>query len=152
MLLGQGGGKGGRHEEAVTLLSRAVSLATRNGDYHVKYGEVLLAAGRNSEAMLRFDKILKLKPSAPPRWVIAAGAAVGDMWGRYVAEFRAAPYPKDWDQPGDSPFGEPNNPNAPPLRWSEIRAQSPASLDRPAEKQRQIAKGAFIQGRGYAGK
>ena len=65
VLLGQVGSKGGRHEEAVTLLSRAVSLAPRNVDYHVKYGEVLLAAGRNSEAMLRFDKILKLKPGYP---------------------------------------------------------------------------------------
>ena len=65
VLLGQVGSKGGRHEEAVTLLSRAGSLAPRNVDYHGKYGEVLLAAGRNSEAMLRFDKILKLKPGYP---------------------------------------------------------------------------------------
>ena len=65
VLLGQVGSKGGRHDEAVALLSRAVSLAPRNVDYHAKYGEVLLAAGRNAEALLRFDKILKLKPGYP---------------------------------------------------------------------------------------
>ncbi len=62
VLLGQVGSNGGRHDEAVALLSRAVSLAPRNVDYHVKYAAVLAAAGRNSEALLRFDKALKLKP------------------------------------------------------------------------------------------
>ncbi len=61
VLLGQVESKGGRHDEAVALLSRAVALASRNVDYHVKYGEVLVTAGRNDEALLRFDKALKLK-------------------------------------------------------------------------------------------
>jgi len=65
VLLGQVGSKGGRHDEAVALLARAVALAPRNVDYHVKYGEVLVAAGRVKEAMVRFDKTLKLKPGYP---------------------------------------------------------------------------------------
>ena len=85
---------------------------------------------------------LDLEP-APPEWVIAAGAAVGKMWGRYVAEFRAAPYPKEWDQPGASPYGDPNDPSAPPLLWSEIRAEYLRKLDEASEKQKQQAKAAY---------
>ena len=65
VLLGQVGSKGGRHDEAVAMLSRAVTLAPRNIDYQVKYGEVLAAAGRLEESLLRFDKALKLKPDYP---------------------------------------------------------------------------------------
>ncbi len=95
------------------------------------------------EAEEAYLKIVELKPSPPPKWVIAAGSAVGTLWGRYVAEFRAAPYPKGWDQPGDSPFGEPGNPDAPPLLWSEIRAHYLASLDGASEKEKQKAKAAY---------
>lgn len=97
-----------------------------------------------------FLKIVQLKPVPPPRWVIAAGAAVGNMWGDFVAEFRAAPYPKDWDKKGDSPFGDPNDPTAPPLMWSEIRAQYLASLDAASEPQKQRAKQAYITCLGYS--
>ena len=65
VLLGQVESNGGRHDEAVALLSRAVALASRNVDYHVKYGEVLVAAGRNEAALLRFDKALRIKPDSP---------------------------------------------------------------------------------------
>ena len=41
-----------------------------------------------------YEKILALKPDAPPKWVIAAGSRVGLMWGQYVDEFRAAPIPE----------------------------------------------------------
>jgi len=95
------------------------------------------------DAEKEYLKIVELQPAPPPRWVIAAGAAVGNMWGRYVAEFRAAPYPHEWDQPGNSPFGSPDDPSAPPLLWSEIRAQYLASLDAASEKQKTQARGAF---------
>jgi tetratricopeptide (TPR) repeat protein len=96
------------------------------------------------EAEKEYLKIVQLKPAPPPRWVIAAGSGVGHMWGDFVAEFRAAPYPKDWDKPGDSPYGDPKDPSAPPLMWSEIRAQYLASLDGASEKQRSMAKRAYI--------
>jgi len=73
VLLGQVGSKGGRHDEAVALLSRAVTLAPRNVDYLVKYGEVLVSAGRNSESLLQFDKTLKLKPGYPAALAGKAG-------------------------------------------------------------------------------
>lgn len=95
------------------------------------------------KAEAAYLKIVELQPSPPPRWVIAAGAAVGGMWGRYVAEFRAAPYPREWDQKGNSPFGDPNDPSAPPLSWAEIRAQYLASLDGASEKQKKQARAAY---------
>ena len=102
------------------------------------------------EAEREYIKIIVLKPEPPPRWVIAAGSAVGNLWGRFVAEFRAAPYPKEWDKKGDSPFGDPKDPSAPPLRWSEIRAQYLASLDSASEPYKQQAKKAFITCLGYS--
>jgi tetratricopeptide (TPR) repeat protein len=43
-----------------------------------------------------YIKILELKPTPPPRWVIAAGSRSGLMWGKFVDEFRAAPIPIEW--------------------------------------------------------
>ncbi len=51
----------GRHDQAVTLLTRAVALAPRVVRYHVKLGDVLATAGRNRAALLRYDKALKLE-------------------------------------------------------------------------------------------
>ena len=65
VLLGQVESKQGGHEQAAAHLTRAVALAPTNLDYHVKLGEVLAAGGRNREALLRFDKALKLKADAP---------------------------------------------------------------------------------------
>ncbi|MCA9622638.1 MAG: hypothetical protein KC731_26640, partial [Myxococcales bacterium] len=95
------------------------------------------------DAEKAYLEILDLKPAPPPKWVIKAGAAVGNMWGTFVAQFRAAPYPKEWDKPGESPFGDPNDPSAPPLLWSEIRAQYLASLDGASEPQKERAKAAY---------
>ena len=95
------------------------------------------------EAEKEYLKILDLQPQPPPRWVIAAGSAVGNMWGRYVAEFRAAPYPKEWDQKGNSPIGDPNDPTAPPLAWAEIRASYLAGLDGASEKEKGQARAAY---------
>ena len=43
-----------------------------------------------------YAKILDLKPTPPPKWVIAAGARSGLMWGDFVDDFRRAPIPKAW--------------------------------------------------------
>ena len=87
------------------------------------------------EADKEYQKILGLQPVPPPRWVIAAGARVGQMKGKFVAEFRAAPIPKDWKQNGPSPFGD--------LLWEEIRGAYYAKLDEVSEPDKQAAKGAF---------
>jgi hypothetical protein len=46
-------------------------------------------------AQAEYIKIVELKPTPPPQWVIAAGSQVGGLWGNFVKEFRAAPIPKD---------------------------------------------------------
>lgn len=45
------------------------------------------------DATNEYKRIVDLQPVPPPRWVIAAGSRVGDMWGTFVDEFRAAPIP-----------------------------------------------------------
>ncbi len=87
------------------------------------------------EADKEYQKILGLQPVPPPRWVIAAGSRVGQMKGRFVAEFRAAPIPKDWKQNGPSPYGD--------LLWEEIRGAYYAKLDEVSESDRQAARGAY---------
>jgi hypothetical protein len=67
--------------------------------------------------------------------MIAAGARVGQMWGRFVAEFRAAPIPKEWLQHGPSPYGD--------LTWDEIRTEYYDQIDRASEPYRQRAKVAY---------
>lgn len=41
-------------------------------------------------------QILELRPVPPPRWVIAAGATVGVMWGSLADDFRRVPIPDAW--------------------------------------------------------
>ncbi|MGK3964369.1 tetratricopeptide repeat protein [Sorangium sp. So ce118] len=82
-----------------------------------------------------YQKILKLEPTPPPRWVIAAGARVGQMWGKFVAEFRAAPIPKEWKGHGVVPGTD--------VSYDEIRGEYYSRLDEASEPQKQMAKGAF---------
>jgi len=70
-------------------------------------------------------KILKLEPTPPPRWVIAAGAAVGTMWAGFVSDFRSAPIP-GWMKSDD-----------------ELRGVYYQNLDVASEPIKQRAKAAF---------
>jgi len=79
-----------------------------------------------------YKKIVDLQPVPPPRWVIAAGSRVGEMWGGFVKEFRAAPIPEAF------------------RRDVEIRQTYYASLDEASEPQKQQAKSAFEVCLGYS--
>jgi tetratricopeptide (TPR) repeat protein len=79
-----------------------------------------------------YKKIVDLQPVPPPRWVIAAGSRVGEMWGGFVKEFRAAPIPDAF------------------RRDVEIRQTYYASLDEASEPQKQQAKSAFEICLGYS--
>jgi len=83
-----------------------------------------------------YKKVVDLQPLPPPRWVIAAGSRVGQMWGKFVAEFRAAPIPKEWK--GHGPV-----PGAGDLTYDELRGEYFSKLDEASEPQKQTAKGAF---------
>ncbi|NUO50509.1 MAG: hypothetical protein HOV80_16765, partial [Polyangiaceae bacterium] len=87
------------------------------------------------DADKEYQKILALQPLPPPRWVIAAGARVGQMKGKFVAEFRAAPIPKEWKQNGPSPYGD--------LLWEEIRGAYTGALDEASQPDKNAAKAAY---------
>jgi TolA-binding protein len=88
------------------------------------------------ETEKEYLKIVQLEPAPPPKWVIAAGARVGQMWGKFVAEFRAAPIPKEWK--GSGPI-----PGAGDLTFEELRGTYYQSLDEASEPQKQQAKAAY---------
>ncbi len=104
-------------------------VGTKVKEWQEKKREAVEAADKE------YQKVLGLQPVPPPRWVIAAGARVGQMKGKFVAEFRAAPIPKEWKQNGPSPYGD--------LLWEEIRGAYYDELDRASERDRQAARGAF---------
>ena len=83
-----------------------------------------------------YQKIIKLEPAPPPQWVIASGARVGTMWGKFVAEFRAAPIPKEWKGHGVVP-------GTADLTYDELRGEYYSKLDEASEPQKLAAKGAF---------
>jgi hypothetical protein len=58
------------------------------------------------------------------------------MWGKFVAEFRAAPIPKEWKGHGLVP-------GTADLTFDELRGEYFAKLDEASEPQKQTAKGAF---------
>ncbi len=77
-------------------------------------------------ADVEYQKILNLKPTPPPRWVIAAGSAVGKMWAEFVRDFRRAPIP-EWMKKDD-----------------ELRGVYYQNLDAASEPIKQKAKAAFV--------
>jgi hypothetical protein len=76
-------------------------------------------------ATSEYKKIVDLEPLPPPKWVIAGGARVGDMWATFVKEFRAAPIPKSMSED------------------YELRTAYFGALDEASEPLKLIGKGAF---------
>jgi hypothetical protein len=74
-----------------------------------------------------YQRITELRPVPPPRWVIAAASRGGMMWGNFVDDFRKAPYPREWDQPGFVPG------TAETLKWTDLRATYVESVARASE-------------------
>lgn len=70
-----------------------------------------------------FAAIDGLEPAAPPRWVVRSAARSGMMWGRFAAEFRAAPIPREWQQTGPVPGVQ-------GVTWQEVRASYHSALDK----------------------
>lgn len=90
---------------------------------------------RIEEANNMYSNIAQLQPAPPPRWVVASAARVGQMWGRFAAEFRAAPIPAQWKGAGLVP-----GTNVP---VEEVRAHYYAAVDEASEPQRELARAAF---------
>lgn len=81
-----------------------------------------------------YARILTLTPK-PTRLRIAASSRIGQVWGRFTAELRAAPTPSAWNQKG-SPMGL-------PVSYDDIRRAYYAALDEASAPQRKRATDAF---------
>lgn len=81
-------------------------------------------------------KIVDLQPVAPPRWVIASAARVGQMWGHFVTDFRAAPLPKEWSSNGPVPKMA--------MTYADLRKLYFKKIDEAAEPHKRAARGAFV--------
>jgi hypothetical protein len=79
--------------------------------------------------------VLEIQPMAPPRWVIASASRAGQMWGKFTAEFRAAPIPREWKGRGTLPGTT--------LTAPEVRALYYQALDEGAQPMKAQAKAAF---------
>jgi TolA-binding protein len=91
-------------------------------------------------ATAAYMKIVKLNDDdPPPKWAIAAGAAIGNMWGGLVDDFIEAPYPKKWDQSGYVPGIQP------PLLWAELKAIYVGELAKKVAPYKEVAKNAYTQ-------
>ncbi len=89
-------------------------------------------------ATAAYRKVIDLNGGKPPpRWAIAAGAAVGKMWGDLVEAFIDAPYPSQWDQEGHVPNSQP------PTLWHELRAAYKAGLADAVKPYRRFAKSVY---------
>lgn len=88
------------------------------------------------EAEKAYRQIVELQPAPPPRWSVASASRVGMMWSKFVAEFRAAPIPKEWKQHGPIP-------GATDLTFEELRNEYYARIDEAVEPQKQQAKAAY---------
>lgn len=88
------------------------------------------------EADLAYFEILKLKPAAPPRWVVVAGARVGDMWSAFVHDFRTGtPVPTEWTKKGNVPGTD--------VAYEELLKEYTDRLDEASEPQRKNALAAY---------
>ncbi len=101
-------------------------INTKVKDWYEKKGKAI------KEASAEYKKVVDLQPVPPPRWVIASGSRVGEMWGTFVKEFRAAPIPPEWKKD------------------DEIRNMYYNSLDSASEPWKQQAKGAMEICLGYS--
>jgi hypothetical protein len=104
-------------------------INTKVKDWVVKKREALEVTER------AYMAILSLQPVAPPRWVIAASARVGQLWAKFATEFRAAPVPKEWRSNGLIP-----NSN---MTFAELRNMYYEALDEASAPLRDTAKAAF---------
>ncbi len=95
-------------------------INTKVKDWYEKKGKMI------GEVSAEYRKVVDLQPVPPPRWVIAAGSRVGEMWGQFVKEFRAAPIPTAWKKD------------------DMIRETYYSALDEKSEPWKEQAKGAMI--------
>ncbi len=101
-------------------------ISTKVKEWYEKKSKVI------KEVAEEYKRIVDLQPTPPPRWVIASGSRVGDMWGTFVKDFRSAPIPKEWEKD------------------YEIRTAYYGALDDASEPYKKGARGAYEVCLGYS--
>jgi tetratricopeptide (TPR) repeat protein len=101
-------------------------ISTKVKDWYTKKRDMI------AEVSKEYEKVVLLEPVPPPRWVISAGSRVGEMWGTFVADFRSAPIPKEWEKD------------------YEIRTAYYGALDEASEPFKRQARGAYEVCLGYS--
>ncbi len=101
-------------------------IGTKVKDWYIKKAAAI------KDVATDYKKIVDLEPVPPPRWVIAAGSRVGEMWGTFVKDFRSAPIPKAWEKD------------------YEIRTAYYGALDDASEPYKRQARGAYELCLGYS--
>jgi hypothetical protein len=51
---------------------------------------------KTEEVERAYGRLLDVAPEPPPRYAVAGAARMGQLWGKFTAEFRAAPIPAGW--------------------------------------------------------
>jgi hypothetical protein len=88
-----------------------------------------------NEAEAAYVSVARLKPSPPPYWIIASSSRVGQMWNKFVLEFRSAPIPKEWAGVGPLPGST--------VEREELRDTYYAAIDEASEPYQKKGHGAF---------
>ena len=88
------------------------------------------------EAEHAYLAVLKLRPSSPPRWTLAAMERTGRMWADFVREFRATPTPAEWKGAGPVP-------GAGGLTYEQLRAEYMKGISEASEPQQERARNTF---------
>lgn len=104
-------------------------INTKVGPWVQKKREAIAAAEKE------YQKVLQIQPAPPPKWVVASASRVGQMWGRFVAEYRAAPIPAEWRRKGSPPGST--------VSYADMRRMYYSALDEASASQKQQAKASF---------
>ncbi|NUP11812.1 MAG: hypothetical protein HOW73_37670 [Polyangiaceae bacterium] len=83
-----------------------------------------------------YGMVGSIEPAAAPGWLVDASARVGQVWGKFRAELRAAPIPAEWKQNGAVPGGE-------GATWADVRKMYFAAVDIESEPLRDRARRAY---------
>jgi len=95
-------------------------------------------------AQAEYTKILNHDPAPHPRWIVAGAMRTGQIWSKFVEDFRNAPMPKAWLSDGPILGTD--------LTYKELRTEYRAKLDEASTPQYETAQRAFGTCADYASK
>lgn len=83
---------------------------------------------RIKQAKKDYDKMARLEPVKPGRWLVASASRVGAFHAQVLEELRAMAPPSEWQSEGASTFTDPTK-GKEPLAWEAIQKDYKAKID-----------------------